>query len=128
MKRNSSIKVIYERVGQATRLFLNFILDYEHIFFSKVPSRRNKFHPTTAGALAYLYNDIGMGTKAPLKGQCKPQETLPGLVYNISRGLENHIYCGPIIEELSNVNIPSFLLNLIQPLDQLMFRTDSKVT
>lgn len=69
-----------------------------------------------------------MGTKAPLKGQCKPQETLPGLVYNISRALENHIYCRPIIEELSNVNMPSFLLNLIQSINQLMCKTDSKVT
>ena len=32
------------------------------------------------GSLAYLYNDIEMGTLVPYKGQCKPQDTLPGLV------------------------------------------------
>lgn len=57
-----------------------YILDYEHIFFlpTDVPLRRNKFHPTTAGALAYLYNDPEMGAEAPQNGQRKPQETLPG--------------------------------------------------
>lgn len=40
-------------------------LNYEHIFFpTDVPLRRNKFHPTTAGALAYLHNnDPEMGAE-----------------------------------------------------------------
>lgn len=59
------------------------ILDYEHIFFSQTSPQGvlgKKLHPTKAGALAYLYKDIEMGTRELYKGQCKPHNTLPKLV------------------------------------------------
>ena len=83
---------LWATVGQATILCFRL---WTHIFSLSQTSPQgvlgNKLHPTKVGALAYLHKDVGTGTRAPYKGQCKPQDTEPGLVSRYVRRLWNHI-------------------------------------